>query len=239
MRLLKQSTTYNLTVFMTDSADHVAGKTGLTLTITASKDGAAFASITPTVTELSSGWYKLALTTSHTDTLGDFALHVTATGADPTDVAMVIRANVLGDTLPTNVLQISGDTTAADNLEAAADGTGYNLGGGSIVAASVTGLTASNLDAAISTRATPAQVNTEVLDVFNVDTFAEPGQEAPAATASLVKKIGYLYKFLRNKVTSSTTEIKVFADDGTTVDQKSAHSDDGTTYTRPEFGAGP
>lgn len=38
-----------------------------------------------------------------------------------------------------NVTQISGDSVAADNLESAADGTGYNLGGGSIVAASVTG----------------------------------------------------------------------------------------------------
>jgi hypothetical protein len=38
-----------------------------------------------------------------------------------------------------NVGAISGDTLAADNLEAAADGTGYNLGGGSVVAASVTG----------------------------------------------------------------------------------------------------
>lgn len=34
---------------------------------------------------------------------------------------------------------ISGDSAAADNLEAAADGTGYNLGGGAVVAASVTG----------------------------------------------------------------------------------------------------
>jgi hypothetical protein len=41
--------------------------------------------------------------------------------------------------MPVNVTQISGDATAADNLEAAADGTGYNLGGGSVVAASVTG----------------------------------------------------------------------------------------------------
>lgn len=38
-----------------------------------------------------------------------------------------------------NTAQISGDSVAADNLESAADGTGYNLGGGSIVAASVTG----------------------------------------------------------------------------------------------------
>lgn len=41
--------------------------------------------------------------------------------------------------LGVNVVQISADATAADNLEAAADGTGYNLGGGSVVAASVTG----------------------------------------------------------------------------------------------------
>ena len=86
MALLKQSTNRSRAVFMVDSTDHVTGKTGLTLTITASKDAAAFASISPTVTELSSGWYKLALTTSHTDTLGDLAIHITGTGADPTDL---------------------------------------------------------------------------------------------------------------------------------------------------------
>ena len=51
--MLKQSTGRNVLVFMTDSSDHVTGKTGLTLTITASKDGAAFAGIAPTVTETS------------------------------------------------------------------------------------------------------------------------------------------------------------------------------------------
>lgn len=87
MALLKQSTARSRAILMIDSSDHVTGKTGLTLTITASKDGAAFASITPTVTELATGWYKLALTSSHTDTLGDLALHITSTGADPTDIA--------------------------------------------------------------------------------------------------------------------------------------------------------
>ena len=38
-----------------------------------------------------------------------------------------------------NVAQISGDGTAADNLEAACDGNTYNVGGGAVVAASVTG----------------------------------------------------------------------------------------------------
>jgi hypothetical protein len=91
MRSLRQSTAYNLAVFMTDASDHIAGKTGLTLTITASKDGAAFASITPTVTERGTGWYNLSLTTSHTDTLGDLALHVTSAGADPTDLACQVQ----------------------------------------------------------------------------------------------------------------------------------------------------
>jgi hypothetical protein len=86
MRLLKQSTARDIMVFMADSTDHVTGKTGLTLTITASKNAAAFASITPTVTERGDGWYKLALTSSHSDTLGDLALHITGTGADPADV---------------------------------------------------------------------------------------------------------------------------------------------------------
>lgn len=40
--------------------------------------------------------------------------------------------------MPVNVTQISGDTTAADNLETAANGGVYNLGGGGIVASSVT-----------------------------------------------------------------------------------------------------
>lgn len=96
MRLLKQSTARSLTVFMVDSTDHISGKTGLTLTITASKDGGSFASITPTVTELSNGWYKLALTTSHTDTLGDLAIRITGTGADPLDFAVQIVEELPG-----------------------------------------------------------------------------------------------------------------------------------------------
>jgi hypothetical protein len=103
----------------------------------------------------------------------------------------------------------------------------------------VTGLTASNLDATISSRATPAQVNTEVLDVLNTDTFAEPGQATPAATSTLVSKIGYLYKFLRNRITQTATTMSVYNDDATTVDQKSTVSDNGTTYDRGEITTGP
>jgi hypothetical protein len=118
--LLKQSTARNRMVFMTDEADHVSGATGLTLTITASKDGAAFASITPTVTERGNGWYSLALTTSHTDTLGDLALHITATGADPTDLRDQVVVLLPGETAPADVVEINGSAAAAQNLERSA-----------------------------------------------------------------------------------------------------------------------
>lgn len=84
-----------------------------------------------------------------------------------------------------------------------------------------------------------AQVNAEVLDVLNTDTFAEPAQGAPAATATLAAKINYLYKAWRNKKTQTATELSIFADDATTVDHKATVSDDGTTTTVGEIVTGP
>lgn len=94
--LLKLSTARNRMVFMTDETDHITGLAGLTLTITSSKNGGAFGSISPTVTDRGSGWYSLALTTSHTDTLGDLALHITSTGADPLDALDEVLTDLPG-----------------------------------------------------------------------------------------------------------------------------------------------
>jgi len=95
-----------------------------------------------------------------------------------------------------------------------------------------------NLDATVSSRSTvtTSQVNAEVVDALNVDTYAEPGSGAPGTTISLAQKIGYLYKAFRNKVTQTSTEYKLFADDESTVHQKATVSDDGTTFTRGEVG---
>ena len=72
-----------------------------------------------------------------------------------------------------------------------------------------------------------------------MDTYAEPGQENPAATASITTKLGYLYKYWRNKTVTDATTIELYDDVGTTVDQKSTISDDGTDFTKNEFGTGP
>jgi hypothetical protein len=97
--MIKQSTTRNLMVFLTDSTDHVTGLTGATLTIALSKNGAAFGAITPVVTERGDGWYSLAMTTSHTDTLGDLVLHITAASADPIDLREQVFALLPGDSV--------------------------------------------------------------------------------------------------------------------------------------------
>jgi hypothetical protein len=84
-----------------------------------------------------------------------------------------------------------------------------------------------------------AGVNTEMLDVLTIDTFAEVGQETPAATQSILKMLQHLYKQWRNKHSQTATEYKLYADDTTTVDQKRNVSDDTVTATKEEIAAGP
>ncbi len=91
MRVLKQGQPANVMVFMADGSDHVTGKTGLTLAVEISKDGGAFAPVSPTVTERGNGWYSVALADTDTDTLGDLVVRCTATGADPGERVLVVR----------------------------------------------------------------------------------------------------------------------------------------------------
>ena len=86
---------------------------------------------------------------------------------------------------------------------------------------------------------TAANINTEVVDALNVDTYAEPGQGAPAATATLAAKVGYLYKAWRNKKDNDGTTTNLYADDATTVDQKQATSEAAGTVTKGEWATGP
>jgi hypothetical protein len=66
-----------------------------------------------------------------------------------------------------------------------------------------------------------------------------PGQAAPSNMPTAESALAFLYKLSRNKIESTATETRVFDDAGTTVDHKATVSDNGTTFTRNEFGAGP
>ena len=91
IKIRKQSTTtYPINFLMVDSSDHITAKTGLTPTVTLSKNGAAFAAAAGAVTEISNGWYSLAGNAIDRNTLGELLVHASATGADPTDLQYAI-----------------------------------------------------------------------------------------------------------------------------------------------------
>lgn len=83
---IKQSQTAQPLLFlMIDSTDHLAGKAGLSPTVTLRKVGGAFAAPAGAVTEVGNGWYQVAGNATDSNTLGPLVLHATGTGADPTD----------------------------------------------------------------------------------------------------------------------------------------------------------
>jgi hypothetical protein len=107
--------------------------------------------------------------------------------------------------------------------------------------ASVSGNVGGNVTGSVGSLATQAKadVNAEVVDCLNVDTYTEIGQESPAATQTIRKALMYLYKTWRNRSTQTATTYKLYADDAVTVHQKSTVSDDGTTYDSGEKTTGP
>jgi hypothetical protein len=114
------------------------------------------------------------------------------------------------------------------NMQAAANG---------VITAAVIATDAVDADA-LSADAL-AEIKAQIVAALITDTYAEPGQGAPAATASIKDKIGYLYKGWRNKLTQTNSQYSLYADDAATIDQKATVIDDGSTFTRGEVASGP
>ena len=114
--ILQSSTEAALLFFLVQSSDHITGLTGATPTVTLSKNGGAFASPSGTVSEISSGWYKVAANATDTGTLGPLALHATAASADPCDivVAIIVGYDQAALATPTNIT--AGTITTTTNL---------------------------------------------------------------------------------------------------------------------------
>lgn len=76
-------------------------------------------------------------------------------------------------------------------------------------------------------------------DVANlVASEGEPAQGTPPVTATINDKVSHMYKFMRNKVITTSGDIIVRNDADSVDDHKSIISGDGTTFTRGEFGTG-
>lgn len=105
---IKQNTATPLVFLMIASSDHISPITGLTPTVTISKNGAAFAVPQGAISEIANGWYQVAGDVDDSDTLGPLILHATAGGADPTD-ALFNVTDALVDLGPIQTTTIVGN----------------------------------------------------------------------------------------------------------------------------------
>ena len=123
-----------------------------------------------------------------------------------------------------------------DNLPAspAAIGSEMALTDGAITSAKYDGTTAKPTVNDISS----TDVNTEVSDVLKVDTVSEMAQGAPPVDPTFEQILNYIYRQLRNKVETTSTETATYDDSGTTKLFKAQLSDDGTTFTKGELISG-
>lgn len=96
------------------------------------------------------------------------------------------------------------------------------------------------IDAAVTSRSTvtTGQVLTQCETAIATDTIAELAQAAPPKNPTLAQAVMLLYMALRNQLTQTSGTMKLANDAGTVI-AKSATSDDGTTFTRGQMGAGP
>ena len=106
---------------------------------------------------------------------------------------------------------------------------------------SVTGNVGGNVTGTVGELAAQAKtdVNAEVVDALATDTYAQPGQGTPAATASIATKISDMHKTWRNKHDSDGTTEQYYNDDASTVDQKRTVSAAAGTVTKGEIVTGP
>ena len=102
MRRLAQSTAYTVMLKLFLSSDHVTAATGKTVAIKLSKAGGAFGDPNAgasNATEVASGWYKFALDTTDTNTLGDLVVRGTASSCDDAEqICIIVSATTGGAT---------------------------------------------------------------------------------------------------------------------------------------------
>ena len=150
MPVPRKNVAYRVTFPIYDAdGDLVTGASSLDSEV--SKDGGAMADCTNEATEIgSTGIYYLDLTSTEMNA-DCVALQVKTGTAGAKTTVIILYPEEAGD-IRTDVVQISGDSTAADNAEAMFDGNGYAGGttklGVDVVAVSGDSTAADNLEAA-------------------------------------------------------------------------------------------
>lgn len=162
-------------VSKTDGSDVTSGTT----TVYVTGDGGTQGAGAGTVAHEGNGTWSYVPTQAETN-----YTHIAFTFVNTSAVSAVVNVYTVGQDftaaqLNANMTQISGDSTAADNLELATDGGSYNVGGGAVVAASVTAEVSANVTK-ISSDATAAD-NAEAF--FDGTGYAGTNNVIPTVTS--------------------------------------------------------
>lgn len=131
---------------------------------------------------------------------------------------------------------------SGSGIAGAGGATGAGLAGlgGATSGAGIFGLAQNNNDAGMQLIKDGTGVDLEAdfsSDALDNILMSDLAAGAPSITASIVTAINYLYEAWRNKTESTSLEISIYKDDGTTKLVESDISDDGTTFTRGKMGA--
>lgn len=224
------STAHPLVFFMTDSTDSKSGKTGLAGSFTLLKIGKnGGTGVTPSgaVTEIDAtnqpGWYKIAGNATDTNTNGLIALHATASGADPADLAVAVvvswdpDATVGVQTWSEAIPGAYGAGTAGNKLNSAASaGDPWSTSlPGSYGAGTAGNILGNRLDQAISTRA--SLFDTEVDSgtaqggsLTSVTLKATSSGIPDYATSSFFSRYGYRIKITGGPGAGSVRQINSY-----------------------------
>jgi hypothetical protein len=226
-------------LFLVDATDHVTPETGEAGgQPQISKNGGAWTNTTATLTAVGNGHYYVELTAAELDTVGMVSIRYKS--------ANTIEFNASGQ-----VVTLDPYTRVAAALEAihldhlfAVAATGAEVANNSLWAKlhdSESTADCSNYDhteRSLEAIGTYAQSLDEV-DVPQLlaripENFPEP-TGVPAANASFVEKLSWLFALARNKITQSTSTqtLRNDADDANI--GTSTHSDNGSEYTRSKW----
>lgn len=171
-----------------------------------SLDGAAFGDCTSEATEIgSTGNYYLDLTASEMNA-DAVVVQVKTSSSGAKTTVIVMYPEEAGD-IRADVVAISGDSAAADNLEAAADGTGYNLGGGSVVAASVTGAVGSVTGAVGSVAAGGITAGSIAADAIGASELAADAVAEIAAAITAGATAAQIWAYASRTLTQSAAQV--------------------------------
>ncbi len=238
MLFLKQSTASQAVLIgpFIDKTDGSTAETGLTVANTdirlSANGGNMFAKTSGGGTHDEAGWYQITLDATDTATVGrlQVSTHITA-DALPTWNEFQVLEEAIYDAL---FAASAAGFDANQRVDVGSWlGTAVTLGSG---APDVNIQSTDDIDLSATQK---ASVNTEALDVMNVDTITLPGQIAPPLAPTHRQAISWLYKAFRNRKLLTATQWSLLADDESTVDSKATVSDDATTAIKQEIVSGP